>query len=65
MFSNLRRGECILLGDSVIMPTRIKIRKPNPTPNSNDTSFFTEWSLPYEPVEFAPVLDAWRKQQTK
>jgi DNA helicase HerA-like ATPase len=65
MFSNLRRGECILLGDSVIMPTRIKIRKPNPTPNSNDTSFFTEWNLPYVPVEFTPVLDAWRKQQTK
>lgn len=64
MFSNLRRGECILLGDSVIMPTRIKIRKPNPTPNSNDTSFYTEWNLPHDEVLFAPVLDAWRKQQT-
>jgi hypothetical protein len=42
MFSNLRRGECILVGDSVIMPTRIKIRKPDPTPNSDDTSFYKE-----------------------
>jgi len=65
MFSNLRRGECILLGDSVIMPTRIKIRKPNPTPNSNDTSFYTEWNLPHEQILFAPVLDAWRKQQVR
>lgn len=65
MFSNLRRGECILLGDSVIMPTRIKIRKPNPTPNSDDTSFYTEWNLPHEQILFAPVLDAWRKQQTQ
>lgn len=65
MFSNLRRGECILLGDSVIMPTRIKIRKPNPTPNSNDTSFYKEWNLSHEEIQFAPVLDAWRKQQTK
>ncbi len=65
MFSNLRRGECILLGDSVIMPTRIKIRKPDPTPNSDDTSFYKEWNLPYEKIEFTPVLNAWRKQQVK
>ena len=65
MFSNLRRGECILLGDSVIMPTRIKIRKPDPTPNSDDTSFYKEWNLPHEEIKFAPVLDAWRKQQVK
>ncbi len=64
MFSNLRRGECILLGDSVIMPTRIKIRKPNPTPNSDDTSFYKEWSLDHTEILFAPVLKAWRNQQT-
>ena len=65
MFSNLRRGECILLGDSVIMPTRIKIRRPNPTPNSDDTSFYKEWHLAHEEIKFAPVLEAWRKQQVK
>jgi DNA helicase HerA-like ATPase len=65
MFSNLRRGECILLGDSVIMPTRIKVRRPNPTPNSDDTSFYKEWNLPHEEIKFAPVLDAWRRQQVK
>ena len=64
MFSNLRRGECILLGDSVIMPTRIKIRIPNPKPNSDDTSFYNEWNQPHEEITFAPVLDAWRKQQS-
>jgi len=62
MFSSLRRGESILLGDSVIMPTRIKIRKPNPTPNSEDISFYKEWSKEHEPVDINRVLDAWRKQ---
>ena len=62
MFSSLRRGESILLGDSVIMPTRIKIRKPNPTPNSEDISFYKEWSKKHEPVDINRVLDAWRKQ---
>lgn len=63
MFSSLRRGESILLGDSVIMPTRIKIRKPNPTPNSEDISFYKEWSKEHEPVDINRVLDAWRKQE--
>lgn len=63
MFSSLKRGECILLGDSVIMPTRIKIDKPNPTPDSEDTSFYKTWSEPYEEINIPQVLDAWRRQE--
>lgn len=63
MFSSLRRGECILLGDSVIMPTRIKIDKPSPTPNSEDTSFYKKWNMPHQEIDIPLVLDAWRKQK--
>ena len=63
MFSTLRRGECILLGDSVIMPTRIKIDKPNPRPFSDDTSFYKEWSGPHAEIDVSKVLDTWRKQE--
>ena len=63
MFSSLRRGECILLGDSVIMPTRIKIDMPNPTPDSEDASFYKEWTAPHAEIDIPIVLDAWRKQQ--
>lgn len=63
MFATLRRGECILLGDSVIMPTRIKVDKPNPTPDSNDCSFYKQWSVEHKEVEVPKVLEAWRKQQ--
>ena len=63
MFSVLRRGECILIGDSVMMPTRIKIDTPNPRPQSDDTSFFKEWNQAHTAIDFNVVLDAWRKQQ--
>ncbi|MEP3999752.1 MAG: DUF87 domain-containing protein [Ekhidna sp.] len=63
MFSSLRRGEGILLGDSVIMPTRIKIRRPNPEPNSNDISFYKQWNKLHESVDIKKVLDSWRKQE--
>jgi DNA helicase HerA-like ATPase len=63
MFSTLRRGECILLGDSVMMPTRIRIDPPNPAPVSDDVSFYKSWSEAPKDVDFAKVLRAWRNQE--
>ena len=62
MFSILRRGECILMGDSVMMPTRIKIDVPDPKPSSDDTSFYRSWNSEPTDIDIASVLDAWRKQ---
>jgi len=62
MFSTLRRGECILLGDSVMMPTRIKIDEPKPAPVSDDASFYQSWNEAPKDVDFAKVLKAWRDQ---
>lgn len=62
ILSTLRRGECILLGDAVMMPTRIKVTPPEPQPDSNDVSFITEWSKPHSEIDVLNVLDMWRKQ---
>lgn len=62
VFSTLRRGEAILLGDAILMPTRIKIHPPNPKPDSEDVSFIKAWSKEHEKIQVTPVLDTWRKQ---
>lgn len=62
MFSTLRRGECILLGDSVIMPTRLRIAAPDPKPSSEDTSFYEVWNSEPKHIDFGKVLSAWRNQ---
>lgn len=62
MFSTLRRGEAILMGDSVMMPTRIRIDRPYPTPSSDDVSFQKQWNVNPSDVDFAGVLHAWRSQ---
>lgn len=62
MFSTLRRGESILLGDSVMMPTRIKIDPPHPSPESDDASFYKAWNEAPKEVDIAEVLKAWRSQ---
>ena len=63
MFSTLRRGESILIGDSVMMPTRIKIDAPYPAPESDDASFYKAWNESPKDVDFAAVLQAWRNQE--
>ncbi|MEN3004801.1 ATP-binding protein [Dehalobacterium formicoaceticum] len=62
IFSTLRRGEAILIGDAVMMPTRIKIDQPDPKPDSDDISFIEEWNKPHAFIDVASVLDIWRKQ---
>lgn len=63
LFSTLRRGECVMLGDSVLMPTRIRIDQPDPTPASDDASFYKQWSSAPTDIDFAAVLKAWRNQE--
>lgn len=63
MFSSLRRGEAILIGDSMIMPTRIKVDKPNPTPDSADASFTVLWRKEPTELDVAGVLATWRNQK--
>ena len=46
-----------------MMPTRIKIDKPDPAPSSDDTSFFNEWNQEHEEIDVNSVLNAWRRQE--
>lgn len=63
LFSTLRRGECVLLGDSVLMPTRIRIDVPDPKPSSDDASFYKQWNSDPADIDFSRVLQAWRNQE--
>jgi hypothetical protein len=37
-------GEALMLGDSVLLPTRIKLDKPEIPPASATRNFWTEWA---------------------
>ncbi|MET0155770.1 MAG: ATP-binding protein [Rickettsiales bacterium] len=41
----LESGEAILLGDAVLLPTRIKLDQPKIAPNSATRDFWKEWGL--------------------
>ncbi len=65
MFASLRRGEAILIGDSMMMPTRIKVDVPEPAPDSADASFTAIWSEEPTHLEVAEILDTWRNQKVR
>ncbi len=58
MLPALRTGEALVLGDSVIMPTRVQISMPSPEPASRDIDFRRGWRN--EPVNVDPQAIARR-----
>ncbi|MFC6197544.1 ATP-binding protein [Ponticaulis profundi] len=63
MFSSLRKGEAIVIGDAMMMPTRVMIDAPNPPPNSDDAGFTASWNKDPDELDVAKVLHAWRNQK--
>jgi uncharacterized protein len=45
--AGLGRGETIVFGAAIRMPSRINVRRPNPYPDSSDPPFSQEWIPPF------------------
>lgn len=63
MLPVLRPGEAFVIGDSVLMPMRILVTLPCPTPQSADMDFFKHWTSG-DGLEnnLDQVIDHWRRQ---
>jgi len=59
---NLAPGECIAVGDAVIVPTVIQMPLPNPQPHSQSVCFHKEWQELWKEVTFMNVIQRWRKE---
>ncbi|MNS19169.1 AAA-like domain protein [compost metagenome] len=60
---NLAPGECIVVGDAVLMPSIVQLDKPSPEPKSQGIDFYNEWQqLWKEDVSFSKVVGRWRKE---
>ncbi|WP_095191451.1 ATP-binding protein [Pseudomonas sp. Irchel 3E19] len=56
----LQSGEALIIGDSIIIPSMVKIDKCIATPNSVDIAFFSKWSENWKDVEFESVTGLWK-----
>lgn len=59
---NLSLGECIAVGDAIIMPTIVKMKKPNPEPKSQSIKFNNTWNEAWKEVGFEEIIRRWRKE---
>ena len=53
-------GECIVIGDAIVLPSIVQMGRPNPEPKSRGVAFYTEWQKDWRDVKFADVLRRWR-----
>lgn len=60
---SLRRGEVIALGEALEAPTRFRLYRPNPTPQSKDVDFGEGWKIPAADLDVADIVDRWRWQR--
>ncbi|QDD89701.1 ATP-binding protein [Pseudomonas oryzihabitans] len=58
---NLAPGECVVVGDAVLLPAVIKMALPAPEPHSRSVDVHSEWETPWRDILFSSVIDRWRK----
>ncbi|MEO0115805.1 MAG: ATP-binding protein [candidate division WOR-3 bacterium] len=63
MTPSLRTGEALLLGDAVVMPTRVLIDLPNPKPKSGDIEFAKGWTECSEKIDIERIVKRWRTRR--
>ena len=61
----LDTGEALVVGDSVLLPSRIKVTAPTEPPQSSTRDFWKEWKKTEVEVNFEEVIDKLRRQSRK
>ena len=59
---NLAPGECVVVGDAVMLPAVVQMDLPQPEPHSKSVCVYNEWKEPWRNVSFADVISRWRKE---
>ena len=57
----LKSGECLLIGDAVVIPSIVKIGECNPKPSSNDIPYFDLWKQEWLNLDVQGVINNWRQ----
>ena len=63
VLAGLARGEALVLGEAVPLPTRVQFDQPNPAPNSDDVDFYTKWKNGPDDLDVDEIVNRWRNQE--
>lgn len=62
VLAGLGRGEALVLGEAVPLPTRLQFDAPNPVPNSSDVDFYQKWREGPDDLDVDDIVERWRNQ---
>jgi hypothetical protein len=63
VLAGLGRGEALVLGEAVPLPTRLRFERPSPAPNSDDIDFYRWWKDGPEDLDVDAIVKRWRSQE--
>ena len=63
MLPSLRTGEALVVGDSVVMPTRVIVDFPKPEPKSGDVNFAEHWAKGIKGIDVERIVKRWRARR--
>jgi len=56
---SLKAGECLLIGDSVILPSIVQMDRCDPEPSSSDIPYFQLWKEEWKELDINAIKDHW------
>ena len=63
ILSALGRGEVLAMGEAIPVPTRLKMYKPDPEPNSHNVDYYHQWRNGKRDLDVEEIVDRWRRQK--
>ena len=63
VLAGLGRGEALVLGEAVPLPTRMQFDRPSPAPNSDDIDFYNKWKDGPDDLDVDEIVKRWRRQE--
>ncbi|GAB3328258.1 ATP-binding protein [Marivirga atlantica] len=57
----LQSGEALLIGESITLPSLVKIDRCDPEPKSSDIEYFEIWKEQWKNVDFNKIISLWKK----
>lgn len=61
--TSLSKGEAVILGEAAAMPVRLKVRMPDPPPNSVDLDYAGKWRDGGLPIDVDQMVANWHAQE--
>lgn len=63
LLASLRRGEALAVGESVPVPTRLQVYKPDPQPHSDDVPVADSWRDGPVDLDVSDIIQNWWRQK--